>query len=109
MSRLLSEGLKASAHPGIVYRPGPSGRRAGLAGGPDLSEVVTAIRHASGRGDEKIERGAEQLGLPVSQVRLALSFAAAFPDEVEARIAANEAAAEQVRRRAEQHRRLLGA
>lgn len=33
-------------HPGIVFRPGPTGRRAGLAGGPDVWEVVRAVRSA---------------------------------------------------------------
>lgn len=33
---LLEEGRRREAHPGIVFRPGPGGRRPGLAGGPDV-------------------------------------------------------------------------
>lgn len=107
VSRLLSEGLKIAMHPGIVYRGGPSGRRAGLAAGPDVSEVITAVRHAPGRGVRTIGTAAAQLGIPEHLVRLAVDFAAAHPDEIDARIAANEAAAEQARRLAEQRERLL--
>ena len=34
--RQIDEGLRMEAHPGIVFRNGPSGRRAGLAAGPDV-------------------------------------------------------------------------
>jgi hypothetical protein len=38
LERLISEGLDTLDHPGIVYRPGPTGRRAALAVGPDVWE-----------------------------------------------------------------------
>lgn len=107
VSRFLDEGLKSAAHPGIVYRGGPTGRRAALAGGPDVWEVIVAVRHAPKRGDAKVASAAEQMGLPEPLVRLAVSFAAAYPDEVEERIALNEAAAERARSIAEQRERLL--
>lgn len=34
--RLLEEGLRMLDHPGIVFRDGPAGRRAGLIAGPDV-------------------------------------------------------------------------
>src|SRR5215218_3053750 len=39
----IDESLRAYEHPGIVFRPGPTGRRAALSGGPDVWEVVTAL------------------------------------------------------------------
>jgi hypothetical protein len=105
--RLLEEGLKTAAHPGVVYRNGPTGRRAALAGGPDVWEVVVAVRHAAGKGEAKIEGAAEQMGLPVHLVHLAVDFAAGQSDEIERRIALNEAAAENARKLAEQRNRLL--
>jgi hypothetical protein len=107
VSRVLDEGLRTTQHPGIVYRDGPSGRRAALAGGPDVWEVVLAVRHAPGRGDDKIADAAEQTDLPDRLVRLAIDFAAAYPEEIEQRIALNDAAAEQARRVAEQRARLM--
>ncbi|HEX6455830.1 MAG TPA: hypothetical protein VF009_04860, partial [Solirubrobacterales bacterium] len=36
LRRYGEEGDRAETHPGIVFRSGPAGRRAGLAGGPDV-------------------------------------------------------------------------
>jgi hypothetical protein len=87
----------SSSHPGIVYRSGPSGRRSALVAGPDVSEVVTAVRHAPGRGDAKIRDAAEQLGLPEEQIRVAIDFAAAHVQEINDRITLNDTAAERAR------------
>lgn len=107
VSSLLDEGLKTREFPGVVYRPGPTGRRAGLVGGPDVWEVIRDLRGWSGRGMERIERLAEELELPVSMVSLAADFYSTFPEEIDARIEANEQAAEQVRRQIEQRENLL--
>jgi hypothetical protein len=42
--RLIDEGLRMDAHPGIVFRPGPAGRRPGLMAGPDVWEVARVLR-----------------------------------------------------------------
>jgi hypothetical protein len=107
VSRVLDEALKTAPHPGIVYRDGATGRRAALGGGPDVWEVVVAVRHAPGEGDAKIAGAAEQMSLPERHIRAAVNFAAAYPEEVEQRIALNDAAAERARQLAEQRARLL--
>lgn len=107
VTRVLDEALKTAPHPDIVYRDGATGRRAALAGGPDVWEVVVAVRHAPGEGDAKIGGAAEQLGLPERHIRAAVNFAAAHPHEVEQRVALNDAAAEQARRLADQRARML--
>lgn len=48
------------AHPGIVFRDGPSGRRAGLAAGPDVWEVVGLLRGLSGSVEERVTAAAGQ-------------------------------------------------
>ena len=63
VTRLLEQGLGAIDHPGIVYRPGPSGWRAGLAGGPDIDEVVRAVRSAGVAGDGAVPVAADRLGI----------------------------------------------
>src|SRR5437773_4755202 len=45
-NRLVDEALRMSEHPGIMFRPGPTGRRAALASGPDVWEVVRAVKSA---------------------------------------------------------------
>lgn len=107
VTRLIDEGLKTSAHPGIVYRDGPAGRRAAVGGGPDVWEVVVAIRHTDKRGDARVGAAAEQLGVSEQLVRTAVSFAAAHPSEVETMIDRNEAAAERAQRAARERERFL--
>lgn len=107
VSSLLDEGLKTREFPGVVYRPGPTGRRAGLVGGPDVWEVIRDLRGWPGRGMKRIEGIAEELDLSVSMVGLAADFYSAFPEEIDARIEANEQAAEQIRSRIEQRENLL--
>ena len=94
----LDEELKTQEFPGVVYRPGPTGQRAGLVGGPDVWEIIRDLRGWPGRGMERIERLAEKLDLSVSMVGLAADFYSAFPEEIDARIKANEQVAEQIRR-----------
>ena len=107
VATLLDEGLKIRQFPGIVYRDGPTGRRAGLVGGPHVWEIVRDLRHASGRGMARIAHVAEEAGLPTARIRVAADFYAAFPDEVDARIDADEQAAGRVRKLADQRDRLL--
>ena len=92
VERYTREGLAIDAHPGIVFRSGPSGRRAGLAGGADVWEVVAALRATAGTEQARIIAVADQLGVHPRQVTIALGYAADHPEEIESRIAANERA-----------------
>jgi len=105
---LLEEGLRIRRFPGVVFRDGPAGRRAGLVGGPDVWEVIRDVRATSGRGEAKIRRVAADAGLSASQVRLAVEYYAAFPDEIDARLAAEERAAVQLRELVTRRDRLTG-
>lgn len=107
VTRLLEEGLKCAKFPGIVYRPGASGRRAGLLNGPDVWEIILSLRHAPGGAARKVAEVAKQLEIPAPLIKLALDFATEFPAEIEDRIAMNEAAAEHVRQLTETRARLL--
>lgn len=101
VTRLLEQGLAAIEHPGIVYRPGPTGWRAGLAGGPDVDEVVRAVRATGVAGDEAVVAAAESAGIDQRLVRIAIDYAAEHLDEIEARIEQNEVAAERARKLSE--------
>jgi hypothetical protein len=97
VATLLDEGLKVRRFPGVVYRSGPAGRRAALVAGPDVWEIVRAVRSTPGKGNQRLRRVAEETGLAVDQIQLAVDFYAAFPDEIDARIRADEESARQVR------------
>jgi uncharacterized protein (DUF433 family) len=107
IERFAREGLACAAHPGIVFKPGPSGRRAALAGGPDVWEVAAALPHVSGREGERIAALADQFGVHERQVVIALNYAAAHREEIEARIQANDRALEEAERVAAERERLL--
>lgn len=102
MQRYIEEGLRMDRHPGIVFRPGPAGRRPGLAGGPDVWEVVRVVRNVEARGERAIAEAASWLGLSAAQVRIAVEYYADYPAEIDAwlaRVDAQAAEAEEMSRR----------
>ncbi|HEX5582847.1 hypothetical protein [Gaiella sp.] len=83
--------------PGIVFRSGPTGRRAALADGPDVWEVIRGLKQArSGKGDP-VEALRASSNLREDQIRLAADYYSAHPDEVDARIREDEEAAARLR------------
>lgn len=105
--RLIDEGLRMEAHPGIVFRDGPTGRRAGLAAGPDVWEVVSLLRGLRGHLERRVAKAAEQVGLTLTQVRAASRYYAEFTDEIDTEITANEEAAARELAAWDAERRLL--
>lgn len=105
--RLLEQGLAAMEHPGIVYRPGPSGWRAGLSGGPDVDEVVRAVRATGKAGDKAVSVAANSLGINERIVRIAIDYAAEHLEEIEQRIQENEDAADRAKKLAGARRSVL--
>jgi hypothetical protein len=79
---LLEEGLRMERHPGIVFRSGPAGRRPGLAGGPDVWEVVRVLLGVKADGEAAIKQASERTGLTQEQVRFALRYYAEYRDEI---------------------------
>jgi len=86
-ARLIDEGLRMDAHPGIVFRSGPGGRRAGLAGGPDVWEVARVLREIESAGEEAIAKISKLTELPIPQTRAVANYYFEFADEVDAWIA----------------------
>jgi hypothetical protein len=107
VNRLVDEALRMSDHPGIVFRAGPTGRRAALAAGPDIWEIVRAIKSARAAEPdlsevEMIALVADNTDIAVRLLRVAIRYWASYPGEIDAEIAAAhvaEDAAEQAWRR----------
>jgi hypothetical protein len=87
--RLIDEGLRMEDHPGIVFKDGPTGRRAALAFGPDVWQVVKVVKEFGSIGEQAIAGAAEWGNLLHAQVNVALRYYGDFPEEVDARIAFN--------------------
>jgi len=102
--RYVDEGTRMDEHPGIVFRGGPTGRRAALAGGPDIWETIATLKGTEERGEKAVAATVELLDLTESQVRTAVHYYGAYPDEIDERIKRNveEADAAEVAWRREQ-------
>ncbi len=107
LERLIVEGVDTLEHSGIVYRGAGHDRRAALAGGPDVWEIVARLRELEGSEEERIAVLATEAELHPRQLRAALEFAARHPAEIEHRIVRNERAIAESREAAEQRRALL--
>jgi len=107
VSGMLVEGLKTRRFPGILYRDGATGRRAGLAGGPDVWEIIRDLKQMSGEPDQRVRDLMEETELPERQIRLAISFYSAYPEEVEIRISAGARLEAEAMRDMERGERLL--
>lgn len=106
--RYIEEGLRADSHPGICFRDGPAGRRAGLVGGPDIWEVIGALRTVPEKGEARVAALGERLGLTEARVRTAVHYYGEHTDEIDAWIAANDADAGKLETALERERELLG-
>jgi hypothetical protein len=92
--RLIDEGLRMADHPGMIFKNGPSGRRAALAYGPDVWEVIKFLREVDERGPAAIDAAAEVFAVDTSRISTAISYYGDYSDEIDAEITeADEASA----------------
>ena len=91
---LIEEGLRMAKHPGIVFHPGPTGRRASLSDGPDVWELAYSFVQAPLDTDEDAEalifEIAGTMDLTYEQVRTALRYYLEYGDEIRERIRRND-------------------
>jgi hypothetical protein len=111
-NRLVDEALRVSEHPGIVFRPGPTGRRAGLASGPDVWEAVRAIKSARAAEpglaeDDLLAMVSGNTGVPLRLLRTAIRYWASYPAEIDAEITAADRAEELAEQAWQREQRLL--
>lgn len=85
LRRYADEGVRRDEHPLITFRDGPTGRRAGLVGGPDVWEVVMWVEDLADEKDPAAVLVKEST-LTRPQVDAALRYRTAYPGEVDARI-----------------------
>jgi hypothetical protein len=95
--RLVDEGLRMADHPGVIFKDGPSGRRAALAYGPDVWEIVKFLREVDERGPAALQAAAEVFAMDLNRIATAVSYYGDYCEEIDAEIDA----AEEASRRAE--------
>ncbi|HEX8093366.1 hypothetical protein [Jatrophihabitans sp.] len=111
-NRFVDEALRMEDHPGVIFRDGPTGRRAVLIGGPDVREVIRAVRSARGSepglgAEEIVSLVAAGTGVPARLVDIAIRYWAAYPDEIDTWIAEVEVFEEQQLQAWERRQQLL--
>lgn len=85
LRRYAEEGARRDEHPLITFRDGPTGRRAGLVGGPDVWEVSMWVEDLADEADPAAALVADGV-VTRAQIDAALRYRAAYPDEIAARI-----------------------
>ena len=82
--RLLEEGLRMEAHPGVVFRSGTAGRRPALADGPQIWVIARVLRDMKGGLDDAVAQTSELTELAPHQVRIAARYYAEYREEIDA-------------------------
>lgn len=85
LRRYAEEGARRDEHPMITFRDGPTGRRAGLIGGPDVWEVAMWIDDLGPVRDSAVELAADGV-LTRAQIDAVVAYRAAYPEEIQSRI-----------------------
>jgi uncharacterized protein (DUF433 family) len=81
VERYIEEGVRTDAHPLIGFRDGAAGRRPALAGTRhDVWQVIETIR----QNGNSVDRAADYLRLPVSQVEACAAYYAEYQGEIDA-------------------------
>ncbi len=107
LDQLIVEGIDQMDYPGITFRGPAHDRRAALAAGPDVWEVIARLQELPGREEQRISLLAEEADLHPRLIRIALDYAAEHAEEIRERIDRNRGLAERSRRMAQQREALL--
>jgi hypothetical protein len=113
-NRLVDEALRSNEHPLIVFRDGPAGRRARLVGGPDVWQVIRAVRSARAaepdlEPKEIVALVGENSGVSAPLIRTAIGYWTAYPDKIDMLISRADREEVEARERWQREHQLLGA
>jgi hypothetical protein len=88
---LVEEALRMDEHPGVIFSDGPAGRRAVLAAGPDVWEMVKAVRDTrlaepDLKATDLTELVVTNTGVSKAQLKIALGYYGAHATEIDAEV-----------------------
>lgn len=107
LDQLIVEGIDQLDYPGIVFRGPAHDRRAALAAGPDVWEVISRLQELDGSEEQRVSVLSKESDMHPRLIRIALDYAAEHPDDVRRRIDKNRAMAQQSQAAALQREALL--
>jgi hypothetical protein len=108
LDQLILEGADQLDYPGIVFRGPAHDRRAALAAGPDVWEIIARLQELDGGEEQRISLLSRESDLHPRLIRLALDYASEHPDDVRRRIDRNRAMTAESQAAALQREALLG-
>ena len=91
LEQFIVEGIDQLDYPGVMFRGPAHDRRAALAAGPDVWEVVARLQELDGGEEQRISVLSAESDLHPRLIRIALDYAAEHADEVRERIDRNRA------------------
>jgi hypothetical protein len=97
LKRLIAEGSAQAEFPGILFHSRGATRRAAIAGGPDVWEIINRVKQLDGDIEHRLAVVADETAVPVTMLRLAVDYYATHEAEITALIDDNHAAEQRVR------------
>jgi PAS domain-containing protein len=107
LDQLITEGTDQLDYPGIIFRGPAHDRRAALAAGPDVWEVVARLQELDGSEEHRISLLAAESDLHPRLIRIALDYAAEHAGQVRGLIDRNRDMTERSQAMARQRESLL--
>jgi hypothetical protein len=107
LDQLIIEGTDQLDYQGITFRGPAHDRRAALAAGPDVWEVVARLQELAGSEEHRISLLAAESELHPRLIRIALDYAAEHAEEIQQRIDRNRQMMDRSRTMAQQREALL--
>lgn len=107
LDQLIVEGIDQLDYPEIIFRGPAHDRRAALAAGPDVWEVIARLQELDGSEEQRISILSAESDLHPRLIRIALDYAAEHPGEVRERIERNRVMTERSRAMSQQREALL--
>ena len=107
LDQLIIEGIDQLDYPGIIFRGPVHDRRAALASGPDVWEIIARLQDLEGSEEHRISTLSAESDLHPRLIRIALDYAAEHSDEIRRWIDRNRAAAERSSNTSRQREALL--
>lgn len=107
LDQLIIEGIDQLDYLGIVFRGPAHDRRAALAAGPDVWEVIARLQELDGSEEERVSLLSKESDLHPRLIRIALDYAAEHANDIRRRIERNKAMAVQSQAAAVEREALL--
>jgi hypothetical protein len=107
LDQLIVEGIDQLDYPGVTFRGPAHDRRAALAAGPDVWEIIARLQELAGTEEQRITLLSEESDVHPRLIRIALDYAADHASEISERIGRNRAMAKRSHETARQRQALL--